>query len=212
MGRHYCEECDVLLEDYGNVEWNSCQNNSCPAIEKAICCRCADTDKPICGFCESGDSCSMCLLVSPHTLEEDRDGYQEDVAQRCECDECPIYEMLDAEDRCLNCWDRFANSLDTEVFAKETCEVWTIGECGHQLRSSKQMLMMCTDETECSICKEKGIDAGEEEERRIEGERIQSDLQLMTGFMSQATSSSAKAALNEWLIQHDTPQSTCFQR
>jgi hypothetical protein len=73
----------------------------------------------------------MCLLVGPHTLKNGLDGYRKDVAQRCECEECPIYEMLDAEDRCLSCWDRFANSLDTEVFANETCKVWTIGECGH---------------------------------------------------------------------------------
>jgi hypothetical protein len=66
------------------------------------------------------------------------------------------------------------------------------------------MMMECTDDTECSICKEEGLDAGEEEEQRIEGERIQSDMQLMTGFVSQATSCSAKAVLNEWLTRHDT--------
>jgi hypothetical protein len=84
MGRHYCEQCDVLLADDGNVEWNSCQNSYCPAHEKEICCRCADTDKPVCKFCKSGSSCSSCWLVGPHILVEDMDNYQKDVAKRCE--------------------------------------------------------------------------------------------------------------------------------
>jgi hypothetical protein len=204
MGRHFCQECDVLLEDYGNVEWNCCQNMYCPAHEKEICCRCADTDNPVCGSCDSGSSCSMCLLVGRHILIEGLDGYRKRVAQRCECEECPIYEMLDAEERCLDCWDTFANSLGTQVFQKKTCKVWTIGECGHEVCSSKQMMMKCASDSECSICKEEVHFTAEEEKKRIEGERIQSDLQLMTGFVSQVKSSSAKAVINEWLSQHGT--------
>jgi hypothetical protein len=73
------------------------------------------------------------------------------------------------------------------------------------------MMMECTDDTECSICKENGLDAAEQEEKRIEGEWIQSDLQLMTGFVSQVKSSSAKAVINEWLSQHST-ESTSKKR
>ena len=205
MGPRHCTVCDVLLKDYGgDVPWNSCQNSYCPALEKQICARCADTDKPTCRFCAPGNSCSMCWLIGPHILQAGRNNYQSQLAPRCQLDDCPMYWILEDEDRCLECWERdvqakFGRKLDLE----EEHRVWTIEKCGHEVCEANQLEMKCKNDKECSVCKEEAEYAAKKEKQVAEEARVRSDVALMRTFVDQVSSESAKFALEQWLKKHD---------
>ena len=190
-----------MLEDYGDVAWTSCQNMNCPASGKQVCCRCADIDKPVCKYCDDGDSCSMCWLIGPHILKEGYDNYQKYLAKRCEFPDCPLYAPLDDADRCLSCWDRYATGLGLSI--EEPHRVWTIQKCGHQVCEANQIVMKCQSDSDCSICKEEEEHRAKIKEQRASQQQIQADVPLMKDLMGRLQSESAKNTLVKWLKQHD---------
>ena len=190
-----------MLTDYGDIEWTQCQNLNCAAACKQFCCRCADIDKPVCTYCDHGDSCSMCWLIGPHILKAGRDHYQKHLAPRCEFDGCPLYWPLDDEDRCLACWELYAEGLGLNI--EDTHRVWTIQKCGHQVCQANQNFMKCQSEKDCSVCKEEAEFKAKKEEQKAIQKKIQADVPLMKDFMGRVQSESAKSALSERLKQHD---------
>jgi len=199
MGRHYCELCSVLLEDYGDVEWNSCQNSYCPAEGEQICCQCADTSQGVCSQCDN--TCSMCWLVGPHIRKPGSDNYQSDLAAECECGDCPVDLLLAYRDTCLSCFERIAeDELGCDVWGEH--RDWTIEKCGHHVCEAMQRQLKCKDDTECSVCKEEEEYKVVKKERESEAAKVQSDVSVMRECLAKVESNSARSVLESWLKEH----------
>jgi hypothetical protein len=198
MGRHYCENCEVLLEDSGNVPWTSCQNSNCPASGRQVCCRCADTEKPVCSYCDN--SCSMCWLAGPHILVPGLDNYQSGLAEECECEDCPVTSLLSVEDRCFSCFESaVSDEFGCDVWNEH--ETWTIKECGHNVCEALQMEMSCA-KGECSMCKSKQKYETKKKEQETEAAKVQSDVSIMKECLTRVESESARSAIETWLKDH----------
>jgi hypothetical protein len=120
--------------------------------------------------------------------------------------------MLDAKDRCLSCWDEYANKIcdnKVDVWRWSEHDVWTIEKCGHAVCKAMQGEMECSldpESDECAICKKQGKRAAilVKEEDNVTAQAIRTDVPLMKALVHQLQSSSAKAAIQTWLAVHDT--------
>lgn len=189
----------MLLEDYGDVPLTSCQNVYCEASGREVCCRCADTDKPACSYC---NSCSMCWLIGPHILKPGYDNYQKRLAKECDCEDCPVTGLLEEEDRCLSCFETAVrDQFGCNIWKKH--ETWTIPECGHLVCEALQMEMRCgSNKAECSMCKSEKEYEAKKKEQETEAAKEQSDVAIMKDCMEKVSSQSARSVLEKWLKDH----------
>ena len=205
----YCQAgaslSDSVEGDDDNIECTNDGFNNVPnrAAGRKYCHQCANIDQPICHRCDYGHSCSMCCLVGPQILKEGSDSYIKNAAPRCRVSRCPIYVALDQGDRCLACWEQYANTLaDCDVWDKH--EVWKITVCGHEVCESLQSEMLCAwkldlSAMDCGVCKKILIEEEEAERQRISKEQIEADVPLVKELLGQLQSNSAKVALKSWL-------------
>lgn len=185
------------------VPESNCENVDCTVNNSGrfthFCCRCADTSKPACTVCNkkgtNDNSCSMCWLVGPRDRK----------VERCELKDCPIYLIMDAEDRCLSCWEGYANEVcGNEVGISSKHDVWTIEKCGHKVCKAMQGTMDDPESDECAVCTKEKTRAAKKEAKIAA--QVEADVTLMKELVHLVESSSAKAAIQKWLIINEGPK------